>query len=60
MDYFYIHLFTELEKANFFKVKEKKVLMKQNIMNLFNRIEKLSITELQTLRGIISALTNRR
>lgn len=30
---------------------EKKLHMTQNIMNIFTRIDKLSSTELQTLRG---------
>lgn len=58
LGYFFQHLFTELDKKNFFKIAEKKPLMTQNIMNIFTRIDKLSISELQTLRGIINTLAN--
>jgi len=57
MDYFLNHLFTELSNKNFFKIPEKKLQMIQNIRNIFTRIDKLSKTELQTLRGIIRNLT---
>ena len=56
LNYFFEHLFSELEQKNFFKVPEKKEHMTQNIMNIFTRIDKLSNSELQTLRGIISTL----
>lgn len=51
------HLFAELENRKFFKVAEKKPIMKRNIKNLFHRIDKLSKSEVQTLRGIVSELT---
>lgn len=51
------HLFSELDKKDFFRVAEKRPQMVQNIMNIFNRIDSLSKTEVQTLRGIINALT---
>ena len=60
MEYFFAHLFTELDKKNFFKVAQKRPQMTRNIMNLFYRIENLSNTELQTLRGVISALTKNK
>ncbi|CAF0761216.1 unnamed protein product [Didymodactylos carnosus] len=58
LEYFFEHLFSELTNKNFFKVREKKPHMTQNIMNIFTRIDKLSSTELQTLRGIISTLSS--
>ncbi|WP_375326948.1 RNA methyltransferase [Candidatus Tisiphia endosymbiont of Nemotelus uliginosus] len=57
LEHFFDHLFSELNNKNFFKVPEKKLHMTQNIMNIFTRIDKLSHTELQTLRGIISTLS---
>ncbi len=56
--HFHNHLFHELEVKEFFKSEEKKELMKQNIVNLFSRIENLSRTETQILRGIINALSS--
>lgn len=56
LSYFFAHLFAELDKANFFKIAEKKTQMRRNIMNIFTRIDKLSNNELQTLRGIIRGL----
>ncbi len=55
MMFFYEHLINTLDQANFFKVPEKKDLMQRNIINIFSRIEKLSKTEIQTLRGIVKA-----
>ncbi len=57
LEYFFNHLFTELHNKNFFKVPEKTPHMTQNIRNIFTR-DKLSKTELQILRGIISALSS--
>ena len=54
------HLFLELENSKFFKVDEKKPIMKRNIANIFNRIDKLSKSEIQTLRGIVSAGFSRK
>jgi tRNA/rRNA methyltransferase len=51
-------LFLELENKKFFKVDEKKPIMKRNIANIFNRIDNLSKSELQTLHGIISTKVN--
>lgn len=59
LNYFFEHLLTELEQKNFFKVPEKKATMTQNIMNIFTRIDKLSTSELQTLRGIIRTLSSK-
>ena len=58
LDYFFEHLFSELDKVNFFKVLKKKARMISNIKNIFTRIEKLSKHELQTLRGIIKGLSS--
>lgn len=59
LGYFFEHLFSELDrKKTFFKVPEKRENMTQNIMNIFTRIDKLSKSELQTLRGIISSLSS--
>ncbi|MGV2333219.1 MAG UNVERIFIED_CONTAM: RNA methyltransferase [Planctomycetaceae bacterium] len=57
LEYFFAHLFEELDKKNFFKIEEKKLQMTQNIRAIFNRIDKLSKNEIQALRGIINALT---
>lgn len=56
LEYFFTHLFDELETGKFFKVAEKRPHMIQNIRNIFGRIDNLSKNELQTLRGIISNL----
>lgn len=55
--HFHQHLFASLDAKNFFKSSEKKEHMKQNIINLFSRIENLSRAETQILRGIINALS---
>jgi len=59
LEYFFKHLLTELERKSFFKVTEKKPRMQQNIMNIFTRIDKLSTSELQTLRGIVGSLSGK-
>lgn len=59
LEYFFEHLFTELDKRNFFKIPEKYPQMSQNIRNLFMRVDKLSHNEMQTLRGIVSCLSDR-
>ena len=53
---FFSHLEIELEERGFFEPKQKMDKMKQNIRNLFHRAN-LSGREVQTLRGIITALT---
>lgn len=53
----YNFLETELDKANFFQVTEKKPKMMDNIRNIFSRAE-LSEQELRTLRGIFRAIKN--
>lgn len=58
LGYFFEHLFTELNKKNFFKVPEKKLHMTQNIMNIFTRIDKLSSTELTNFKGVITTLSS--
>jgi tRNA/rRNA methyltransferase len=57
LGYFFEHLFVELDKANFFKIPEKRPQMVKNIMNIFTRIDKLSKNELQALRGVIRGLS---
>lgn len=57
LDHFFVHLFSQLDQANFFKTAAKKPKMVENIINIFMRIDKLSVNELQTLRGVISSLT---
>lgn len=56
LEHFYQHLFAELDRRNFFRVPEKKEQMSLKIRNLFGRIDKLSQSELQTLRGIVKVL----
>ncbi len=58
-EYFFEHLFGELDKHKFFKVPEKYPQMSENIRAIFNRIDKLSKNEIQTLRGIISSLSSK-
>ena len=60
LEYFFEHLFLELDNHKFFKIPEKYPHMTQNIRNIFARIDKLSKNELQTLRGIVSSLVNRK
>jgi len=59
LEYFYQHLFAELDNKDFFKTLEKKEQMSQKIRNLFAKIEGVSQSEVQTLRGIISVLSNK-
>ena len=56
---FFDHLEKELEIRGFFEPPEKMPKMKQNIRNLFHRAD-LSGREVQTLRGVITALTKYR
>jgi tRNA/rRNA methyltransferase len=57
LEHFYDRLFMELDRRKFFRVPEKKEYMSQKIRNLFSRIDNLSKSELQTLRGIVTVLT---
>jgi len=57
LEYFYEHLFEALEDRSFFRNPEP---MKQKIRNIFTRIDDLSQKELQSLRGIITCLSNKR
>lgn len=59
LEYFFDHLFGNLQKKGFFKIDEKTPLMKQNIRNLFARIPNLSKSEIQTLRGILSSFESK-
>lgn len=54
---FYTHLFQSIETQGFFKTSEKKEHITQKIRNIFSRIENLSHSELQTLRGIVKILS---
>ena len=60
LNHFYNHLFCALENRKFFKTNEKKEQISQKIRNIFIRINNLSKSELQTLRGIISVLTKNK
>lgn len=56
LEYFFEHLISSLDEKNFFKVAEKKPIMTQNLRAIFNRIDNLSKSEINTLRGIVSCL----
>lgn len=56
---FFEHLEQELDAVNFFRVREKRRAMVQNLRNLFRRAE-LREQEVRTLHGIVSALVGRR
>lgn len=58
MQYFFDHLLGELDKTRFFRAPERVVYMKQSIMSIFNRVDKLSHNDIQTLRGVVAALTS--
>lgn len=57
-NYMLEHMFSALDKTDFFKLPDKREHMTRNIQNIFTRIDKLSHNEVQTLRGIISSLDN--
>ena len=59
-EYFFSHLFDALEQNSFFRTKDKKTHMKLKIRNLFNKIDRLSKSEVQTLRGILTNLTKNK
>jgi tRNA/rRNA methyltransferase len=59
LEYFFEHLFGELEERNFFRTPDRIPHMTQNIRAIFNRIDKLSKNEVQTLRGVISYLSSK-
>ncbi len=48
-----------IEQTNFIQVDNKKASMLRNIKNIFTRIEDLTSQEISTLRGIITALSNK-
>lgn len=52
------HLETLLDKANFFKVVEKKASMWRNIRNVYTKAN-LTAQEVKTLRGMLRALTSK-
>ncbi|RYE06311.1 MAG: RNA methyltransferase [Rickettsiaceae bacterium] len=53
--FFLNHLEYELDANKFFRVADKKRRMLRNITNIFTRIDNISTTEIQILRGIISS-----
>ena len=57
LNHFYDNLFGQLENTNFFKSAEKRPGIEQKIRNIFTRIDQLSTAEIQTLHGIIKALS---
>ncbi len=57
LEQFFDHLITSLEQKGFFKVDSKRQHMIQNVKNIFSRMESLSTQEINTLRGIIVALS---
>ena len=59
LEHFYNHLFEVLGSREFFRVPEKKEQMSQKIRNIFAKIDNLSQSELQTLRGIITVLSGK-
>lgn len=59
LDYFLQNLFSSLEETKFFKVDEKKKIMKQNMAAIFSRIDKLSKSEVNSLIGMVNSLKKR-
>jgi tRNA/rRNA methyltransferase len=57
VEHFNNHLISELDKKRFFKGEDKKEQMELKIRNLFGRINHLSKSEVQTLRGIVTVLS---
>lgn len=60
LNHFCQHLLSMLENKRFFRVPEKKEQISHKIRNLFSRIDKLSKSELNILRGIITALDDNK
>lgn len=60
LEYFYQHLFQELDKKEFFRAPEQKDHMALKVRNLFAKIEHLSQSELQILRGVITVLSSNK
>ena len=56
LECFFEDLISSLQPRGFFQVEEKQAHMIQNIKNIYTRIDKLSVTEVKTLRGILVAL----
>ncbi|MDX2050733.1 MAG: RNA methyltransferase [Rickettsiaceae bacterium] len=56
IEFFQNHLTERLYNKGFFKVKEKENLLKQKILNILTRIDKLSRHEIQILMGILKTL----
>ena len=54
---FYNHLFSSLDKGNFFYTEEKKIQMSFKIRNIFNKIDNLSQNELKILWGVVNNLS---
>lgn len=59
LEYFYTHLFDLLEERKFFRLPKKRERMSLKIRNIFARIPNLSQSELQTLRGIMTVLSQK-
>lgn len=57
IDHFCGDLIEKLEDKSFFRMPEKKAYLSKKIINLFNKIEDLSLNELQILRGIVKVLS---
>ena len=60
LEYFYDHLFGQLDRKNFFKVPEQRLQISQRIKDIFARIDDLSNTEVQTLRGVVKVLSKEK
>ena len=56
LEFFIQDLVASLDTTGFFQVASKKDHMVQNIKNIYTRIDKLSVSEVKTLRGILVAL----
>ena len=58
--HFFSHLEQAIEKTKFIQVDNKKANMLRNIKNIFTRIENLTSQEINTLRGVITALSGKQ
>ncbi len=59
MELFFDHLFTTLEKRKFFKSQDSKDLMMIKLRGIFNKMDNLSIQELNALHGIVALMKDR-
>lgn len=60
LGYFYEHMISELDERNFFKADGKREVMTVKLRNIFERIDRLSASELNALRGVISCLAKEK